>query len=111
MSRKGVTQKRQKITVPVPVGIEDGQTVRMPVGNREVFITTEWKRALHKEGGGRVTEAISLAQAALRGSVRVQGISRTPMSRFPGHSEPLQMRMSGKKESKKVSGFGNGDHL
>ena len=27
------------MSVPVPAGIEDGQTVRMPVGNKEVFIT------------------------------------------------------------------------
>ena len=30
---------RKKVVVPVPAGIEDGQTVRMPVGKQEVFIT------------------------------------------------------------------------
>lgn len=36
---KGQTVQRKKITVPVPAGVENGQTVRMAVGNKEVFIT------------------------------------------------------------------------
>ncbi len=36
---KGKTVQRRKIIVPVPAGVEDGQTVRMPVGGREIFIT------------------------------------------------------------------------
>lgn len=31
--------QRKKITVPVPAGVENGQTVRMAVGKRELFIT------------------------------------------------------------------------
>ena len=36
---KGNMILRKKVVVPVPAGIEDGQTVRMPVGKQEVFIT------------------------------------------------------------------------
>lgn len=36
---KGQTVQRRKITVPVPAGVEHGQTVRMAVGKKEVFIT------------------------------------------------------------------------
>lgn len=36
---KGQTVQRRKITVPVPAGVEHGQTVRMAVGQKEVFIT------------------------------------------------------------------------
>lgn len=36
---KGQTVQRRRITVPVPAGVEDGQTVRMSVGNKELFIT------------------------------------------------------------------------
>ena len=35
----GRTVQRKYVTVPVPAGVEDGQTVRMPVGKREIFIT------------------------------------------------------------------------
>ena len=38
-SGKGKTVQRKKVVVPVPAGVEDGQTVRMPVGNKEIFIT------------------------------------------------------------------------
>lgn len=31
--------QRKKVTVPVPAGVENGQTVRMQVGRREIFIT------------------------------------------------------------------------
>lgn len=36
---KGQNVQRKKVTVPVPAGVENGQTVRMAVGKREVFIT------------------------------------------------------------------------
>lgn len=36
---KGQTVQRKRITVPVPAGVEDGQTVRMAVGHKELFIT------------------------------------------------------------------------
>ncbi|XP_022251474.1 protein tumorous imaginal discs, mitochondrial-like, partial [Limulus polyphemus] len=36
---KGTTIQRKTVTVPVPAGVEDGQTVRMQVGKKELFIT------------------------------------------------------------------------
>ena len=36
---KGQVRVKKKIVVPVPAGIEDGQTVRMPVGKKEVYIS------------------------------------------------------------------------
>lgn len=35
----GQTKQRKAVMVPVPAGVEDGQTVRMPVGKKEIFIT------------------------------------------------------------------------
>ena len=37
---KGQTIMRKKVMVPVPAGVEDGQTVRMSVGSQELFITS-----------------------------------------------------------------------
>ena len=110
---RGQTQQRQKITVPVPAGIEDGQTVRMPVGSKEVFITFRVEKSSYftRKGPDVYTEAnISLAQAALGGSVRVQGIYEDVNVQIPpGTTSHTRMRMSGK-GIKKVSGYGTGDH-
>ncbi|OXB74484.1 UNVERIFIED_CONTAM: hypothetical protein H355_001866 [Colinus virginianus] len=35
----GQTKQKKTVIVPVPAGVEDGQTVRMPVGKKEIFIT------------------------------------------------------------------------
>uniref|UniRef100_A0A8C5AJ26 DnaJ heat shock protein family (Hsp40) member A3 n=1 Tax=Gadus morhua TaxID=8049 RepID=A0A8C5AJ26_GADMO len=35
----GQTKQRRTVMVPVPAGVEEGQTVRMPVGKKEIFIT------------------------------------------------------------------------
>lgn len=110
---RGQTQQRRKITVPVPAGIEDGQTVRMPVGTKEVFITFRVEKSSYftRKGPDVYTEAsISLAQAALGGSVRVQGIYEDLNVQIPpSTTSHTRMRMSGK-GIKKVSGYGHGDH-
>jgi len=111
----GQTNQRQKISVPVPAGIEDGQTVRMPVGRKEVFITFSVEKSdyfARKPGSQDVhTEAnISLAQAALGGTIRCQGIYEDLNVQIPaGTASHTKMRMSGK-GIKKVSGYGYGDH-
>lgn len=74
---KGSTVQRKKVTVPVPAGVEDSQTVRMPVGKKEVFITFRVEKSdyYRRDGCDVHTEAgISLSQAILGGSTRVQGI-------------------------------------
>jgi DnaJ family protein A protein 3 len=51
--------------VPVPAGIEDGQTVRMPVGTKEVYITFKVEKSDYftRKGADVHTDAtISLAQ-------------------------------------------------
>jgi len=109
----GQTNQRQKITVPVPAGIEDGQTVRMPVGNKEVFITFRVEKSDYftRKGADVYTEAsISIAQSALGGSIRVQGIYEDLNIQIPpSTASHTRMRMAGK-GIKKVSGFGYGDH-
>lgn len=58
-------------------GIEDGQTVRMPVGNKELFVTFRVEKSdyFKRDGADVHTEAeISIAQAVLGGTIRIQGL-------------------------------------
>lgn len=74
---KGQTVQRRKVTVPVPAGIENGQTVRMNVGNKEVFITFKVEKSSYfkRDGADVHTDAeISISQALLGGTIRVQGV-------------------------------------
>lgn len=36
---KGMNVQRKTVNIPVPAGVENGQTVRMTVGKQEIFIT------------------------------------------------------------------------
>ena len=58
-------------------GIEDGQTVRMSVGNKELFVTFRVDKSdyFKRDGADVHTEAeMSVAQALLGGSIRIQGL-------------------------------------
>lgn len=109
----GQTKQQHRVKVPVPAGIEDGQTVRMSVGSKEIFITFQVAPSdyFRRQGPDVHTDAkISLAQAALGGAVRVQGINEDLNIQIPtGTSSHTRMRMAGK-GIKKVSGYGYGDH-
>jgi len=109
----GQTRQQHRVRVPVPAGIEDGQTVRMSVGSKEIFITFQVAPSdyFRRQGSDVHTDAkISLAQAVLGGAVRVQGINEDLTIQIPsGTSSHTRMRMAGK-GIKKVSGYGYGDH-
>jgi len=109
----GQTNQRKKITVPVPAGIEDGQTVRMPVGRKEVFITFRVEKSdyFKRKGADVHTDAtISIAQATLGGAIRVQGIHEDLNLQIPPATPShTKMKMTGK-GLKRVSGYGFGDH-
>ncbi|XP_059479801.1 protein tumorous imaginal discs, mitochondrial isoform X2 [Neocloeon triangulifer] len=110
---KGNTVQRKRVTVPVPAGIEDGQTVRMPVGKKEVFITFRVEKSdyFRRDGSDIHTDAnISLSQAALGGTIRVQGIYEDQTIQImPGTSSHTRVRLTGK-GLKKVNAYGYGDH-
>jgi DnaJ family protein A protein 3 len=110
---KGSTVQRKKITVPVPAGIEDGQTVRMSVGNKELFITfqVEKSRYFKRDGPDVHTEAeISVGQSLLGGTIRIEGLYEDhTIQVMPGTSSHTRIRLTGK-GMKKVNGYGHGDH-
>ncbi|XP_045480698.1 protein tumorous imaginal discs, mitochondrial-like isoform X2 [Harmonia axyridis] len=110
---KGSTVQRKKVVVPVPAGIQDGQTVRMSVGQKELFITfrVEKSNYFKRDGADVYTEAeISVAQAVLGGTIRIQGVYEDhTIQVMQGTSSHTKIRLSGK-GLKKVNGYGSGDH-
>ncbi|XP_076277062.1 dnaJ homolog l(2)tid, mitochondrial isoform X1 [Lasioglossum baleicum] len=110
---KGQSVQRRKVTVPVPAGIEDGQTIRMSVGNKEVFVTfrVEKSKYFRRDGPDLHTDAeISLAQAVLGGTIKIEGVYEDHTIQIrPGTSSHTKIRLTGK-GLKKVNGVGYGDH-
>ena len=110
---KGQTVQRKRVTVPVPAGIEDGQTVRMNVGNKELFITfkVEKSRYFKRDGSDVHTDAeISLSQAVLGGTIRIQGVyDDQTIQVLAGTSSHHTVTLKGK-GMKRVNTTGSGDH-
>ncbi|KFQ20690.1 hypothetical protein N332_00476, partial [Mesitornis unicolor] len=109
----GQTKQRKTVMVPVPAGVEDGQTVRMPVGKKEIFITFRVQKSpVFRRNGADIHSdlLISIAQAVLGGTARCQGLYETINITIPPGIQPDQrIRMSGK-GIPKVNSYGYGDH-
>nr|XP_013795402.1 PREDICTED: dnaJ homolog subfamily A member 3, mitochondrial [Apteryx mantelli mantelli] len=109
----GQTKQKKTVIVPVPAGVEDGQTVRMPVGKKEIFITFRvQKSSVFRRNGADIHSdlLISIAQAVLGGTARCQGLYETINITIPPGIQPDQrIRMSGK-GIPKVNSYGYGDH-
>lgn len=110
---KGQAVQRKKVTVPVPAGIENGQTIRMQVGRKELFVTfrVETSRYFRREGADVHTDvSISLAQAVLGGTVRIQGVYEDQTLNIePGTPSHHKIFLKGK-GLKRVNAHGHGDH-
>ncbi|BFZ14617.1 hypothetical protein BsWGS_17656 [Bradybaena similaris] len=112
-SGKGKVVARKRVVVPVPAGVEDGQTVRMPVGGQEVFITFKVakSRIFRREGADVHSDVtISLSQAVLGGSIRIPGIYDDIVLSIPaGTPSHHRIRLAGKGICR-VNSYGYGDH-
>lgn len=110
---KGQSVQRKKVTVPVPAGVEDGQTVRMNVGSNEVFITFKVDKSnyFRRDGPDVHTDcSVSVSQALLGGTVRIQGLYEDhTLQVMPGTSSHAVIRLS-QKGMKRVNQLGYGDH-
>ncbi|XP_001363400.1 dnaJ homolog subfamily A member 3, mitochondrial isoform X1 [Monodelphis domestica] len=109
----GQAKQKKKVVVPVPAGVEDGQTVRMPVGKKEIFITFRVQRSpvFRRDGADIHSDLfISIAQAVLGGTARAQGLYETiNVTIPPGIQIDQKIRMSGK-GIPRINSYGYGDH-
>nr|KAF6354709.1 DnaJ heat shock protein family (Hsp40) member A3 [Myotis myotis] len=109
----GEAKQKKKVVIPVPAGVEDGQTVRMPVGKREIFITfrVEKSPVFRRDGADIHSDLfISIAQALLGGTARAQGLYETiSVTIPPGVQADQKIRMSGK-GIPRINSYGYGDH-
>uniref|UniRef100_A0A3Q4MHA7 DnaJ heat shock protein family (Hsp40) member A3b n=1 Tax=Neolamprologus brichardi TaxID=32507 RepID=A0A3Q4MHA7_NEOBR len=108
----GQTKKRQTVTVPVPAGVDNGQTVRMSVGTKEILITFRVQRSpvFRRSGVDIHSDAfISIAQAVLGGTATTQGLYET-ISIIPAGCQADQIiRLQGK-GIRRINSYSYGDH-
>uniref|UniRef100_A0A3Q3Q9K0 DnaJ homolog subfamily A member 3, mitochondrial n=1 Tax=Monopterus albus TaxID=43700 RepID=A0A3Q3Q9K0_MONAL len=109
----GQTKQKKTVVVPVPAGVEDGQTVRMPVSKKEIFITFRVQKSpvFRRDGADIHSDLhVSVAQAILGGTARTQGLYETLNLSIPaGVQTDQRIRLTGKGIAR-VSGYGFGDH-
>uniref|UniRef100_A0A2P2HZ61 Protein tumorous imaginal discs, mitochondrial-like n=2 Tax=Hirondellea gigas TaxID=1518452 RepID=A0A2P2HZ61_9CRUS len=111
---KGQTVQRKTVSVQIPAGITDGQTLRMTVTGKEVFVHVKVKDNpyFRRDGSDVHTDAsISLSQAVLGGTTRIQGVYEDITVQIPsGSSSHSRLTLSGK-GMKRVNSYGQGDHI
>uniref|UniRef100_A0A8C9PFB0 DnaJ heat shock protein family (Hsp40) member A3 n=1 Tax=Spermophilus dauricus TaxID=99837 RepID=A0A8C9PFB0_SPEDA len=109
----GQAKQKKRVVIPVPAGVEDGQTVRMPVGKREIFVTFRVQKSpvFRRDGADIHSDLfISIAQAILGGTARAQGLYETiNVTIPPGIQTDQKIRMTGK-GIPRINSYGYGDH-
>ncbi|CAL8331531.1 unnamed protein product [Merluccius merluccius] len=109
----GQTKQRQTVKVAVPAGVEDGQTVCMPVRNKEILITFRVQRSpVFKRNGMDIHSdaMISVAQAILGGTARTQGLYETISIQIPAGCQADQIIQLHGKGIRKLNSYAYGDH-
>jgi len=110
---KGQVKQKKNVTVPVPAGIEDKQTVRMQVGPREVFITFRVipSKVFRRQGSDVHSDMeISIFQAALGATIRVPGVHGDQELVVPAGTNSHHKFTLRNKGIKKMNSWGYGDH-
>ena len=106
-SKKEVNVEGKRITLTIPPGIQDGQTLRIrghgeargvgASGDLLVTVAVQSHPTLTREGADLLTDAkISMTTAALGGSVRVQTLTGEVDLKVPAGAQPgQQLRLRG----------------
>lgn len=110
---RGKTKQRRKINVQVPAGAEDGQTMRVSLGNREIFVTFRVAKnwSMRRDGADIHSDVtISLSQALLGGTIRVPGVNDDLVFTIPaGTSSHTRVCVPGR-GVQRTHAPGHGDH-
>jgi DnaJ family protein A protein 3 len=110
---KGSTQQRKTVEIPVPAGVDDGQTIRMQTGNKELFITFRVAKSdyFRRDGADIHTDAdITLSQAILGGTISIGGLYENVTLKIPsGTSSHTRIRLANK-GMRRINSYGHGDH-
>ena len=108
--------EKRRVTVPIPAGIEDGQTLRMSIGgNQEIFVTVRVEASAYfrREGADVHTDAtISLSQSILGGIIRIQGLYEDLNVRISAGTSSHSVLTLTERGFKRLDAFkGYGDHF
>ena len=107
-SKKEVNVQGKRLTLTIPPGIQDGNTLRIQghgeslgsgiSGDLLVTVSVQPHPTLTREGADLLTDAkISMATAALGGSVRIQTLTGNVDLKIPSGSQPgQQFRLRGR---------------
>ncbi len=99
--------------MPVPAGVEDGQSMRMNIGKQEVYITFMVKpSSIFRRDKEDVHSdiSISISQAVLGGTIKVKGIYEDHNLKIPAGTQSHQRFQLSNKGIKRVHSPGYGDH-
>jgi len=109
------TLSKRKLSVPIPAGIADGQTLRLNVGKQEVFVTVRVNESeyFRREGYDVHTNAnISISQAILGGIIRIKGLHEDLNIRIPaGTDSHTELTLSGRGIKHMEAYNAYGDHI
>ncbi|XP_032397191.1 dnaJ homolog subfamily A member 3, mitochondrial isoform X1 [Etheostoma spectabile] len=109
----GQTKKRQTVTVPVPAGVENGQTVRMSVGKKEILITFRVQESpVFRRNGVDIHSDvfISVAQAILGGTATASGLHQPISILIPASCQGDQVIRLRAKGIRRMNSYSYGDH-
>uniref|UniRef100_A0A8C9WPJ5 DnaJ heat shock protein family (Hsp40) member A3 n=1 Tax=Sander lucioperca TaxID=283035 RepID=A0A8C9WPJ5_SANLU len=111
--RSGQTKKRQTVTVPVPAGVENGQTVRMSVGTKEILVTfrVQGSPVFRRNGVDIHSDVfISVAQAILGGTTTAPGLYQPISILIPASCQGDQVIRLQAKGIRRMNSHSYGDH-
>ncbi|KAG9509874.1 Protein tumorous imaginal discs, mitochondrial, partial [Fragariocoptes setiger] len=111
---KGRTLQRKTVIVPVPAGVDDGQTIRMRIANdKELFVTFRVSKSnyFRRDGADIHTDAvINVSKAVCGGKMLIEGLyDDVTVDISPGTSSHTRIRLPSK-GVKRMDSYGRGDH-